>query len=84
MYILRLVTEIEWSKERQCFETFCRETAMYYARIPSNMDECDWKWLIEHIYYDNIKKYLIPSQQLWTTMLPVANLQNLFKVFERC
>ncbi|XP_055316315.1 DNA mismatch repair protein Mlh1 [Sitodiplosis mosellana] len=84
MYILRLVTEVDWAKERQCFETFCRETAMYYARTTLIIDECEWKWLIEHVYYDNIKKYLIPSAQLGTLLLPVANLQNLYKVFERC
>lgn len=84
MYILRLVTEVEWTKEKLCFETFSRETAMYYARTPLNSNECEWKWLIEHVFYDNIKKYLIPSAQLGTSMLPVANLQHLYKVFERC
>lgn len=84
MYILRLVTEVEWTKEKQCFATFSRETAMYYARSSLNNDDTEWKWLCEHVYYDNIKRYLIPSAQLEPSIIPVANLQNLYKVFERC
>lgn len=84
MYILRLVTEVEWSKEKSCFDTFARETAMYYARNSLINDECEMKWLTEHIYYDNIKRYLIPSAQLEPFILPVTNLQSLYKVFERC
>lgn len=84
MYILRLVTEVDWSKEKQCFDTFARETAIYYARDSLLSDECEWKWLTEHIFHDSIKRYLIPSAQLESFILPVANLQNLYKVFERC
>lgn len=84
MYILRLVTEVDWLKEKQCFESFSRETASYYSRIPLNVDDNHWKWLIEHVLYDNIKKYLIPSTQMETSILQTASLANLYKVFERC
>lgn len=83
-YILRLATEVDWSKEKECFETFSRETAKYYARISIASEDCEWKWDIEHIIYDNIKRYLLPSSQLKSILLPVTNLQNLYKVFERC
>ena len=81
---MRLATEVEWSKEKQCFETFSRETAKFYARISVGNDECEWKWDVEHIIYDNIKRYLMPSSELKSVLLPIANLQNLYKVFERC
>lgn len=84
MYILRLVTEVNWLKEKECFENFSRETARYYSRIPLSCDENQWKWLIEHVLFDNIKKYLIPSNQLETSILKIASLANLYKVFERC
>lgn len=84
MYILRLVTEVDWTKEKQCFETFSRETAIYYSKMSLTTDDCDWKWLAEHILWDNVKRYLIPFKQLETSILQVANLQNLYKVFERC
>nr|XP_053637824.1 DNA mismatch repair protein Mlh1-like isoform X2 [Cherax quadricarinatus] len=31
MYVLRLATEVEWENELECFQTFCRETAKFYA-----------------------------------------------------
>lgn len=84
MFILRLATEVDWSKEKQCFETFSRETASYYARSSDTLDENEWKWQIEHIFYDNIKKYLIPSEKFDSCILRIASLSNLYKVFERC
>lgn len=84
MYILRIVTEVNWLKEKQCFETFSRETAAYYARMSLASQESEWKWDIEHILFDNIKKYLMPSDLLSSAIIAVANLQNLYKVFERC
>lgn len=84
MYILRLVTEVDWLKEKQCFSTFSRETAMYYARPSLATDECEWKWFTEYILYDNIKRYLMPSNELESSILKIGNLQNLYKVFERC
>lgn len=84
MYILRLVTEVDWLNEKQCFSTFSRETAMYYARPSLTTDECEWKWFTEYILYDNIKRYLMPSNELESSILKIGNLQNLYKVFERC
>jgi len=39
MYILRLATEVDWDSEKDCFESFARETATFYA--VSN------EWLLE-------------------------------------
>lgn len=30
MYALRLATEVDWDSEKDCFETFARETAKFY------------------------------------------------------
>lgn len=84
MFILRLVTEVDWGKEKQFFETFSRETAKFYAQTTLTSDESEWKWSAEYILYDNIKRFLMPSAQLESAILPVANLQNFYKVFERC
>ncbi|KAB7500436.1 DNA mismatch repair protein Mlh1 [Armadillidium nasatum] len=103
LYILRIATEVEWNSEKDCFQTFCRETAKFYAipeKIYEDPDEeilkycsiCvndqneNWKWKIEHLIYPALKKYLKPSQTfaMDTTFLQVANLPDLYKVFERC
>ncbi|PAA74642.1 hypothetical protein BOX15_Mlig026824g3 [Macrostomum lignano] len=31
VYLLRLATKVDWNTESACFETFCRETAKFYA-----------------------------------------------------
>lgn len=84
MYILRLATEVDWQSEKNCFETFSRETATFYAHIAHTSNESDWKWTMEHILYDNMKRYLIPSHKHVSHILQIANLPNLYKVFERC
>ena len=45
-----------------------------------------WKWVIEHLIYAGFKKYLLPPQHFAqdTTFLQLANLPDLYKVFERC
>ena len=31
MYLLRVACEVEWESEKECFQTFARETARFYA-----------------------------------------------------
>ncbi|KAL1433776.1 hypothetical protein MTO96_012307 [Rhipicephalus appendiculatus] len=90
MYALRLATEVEWEKEQECFETFCRETARFYAG-PSvdagrDDDRNGWKWVTEHIVFPAAKQTLrLPAEYMENScVLQVASLPNLYKVFERC
>nr|CAD7452642.1 unnamed protein product [Timema tahoe] len=41
IYILRLTTEVEWDNERECFKTFCRETAKFYSELFTRDDVDD-------------------------------------------
>lgn len=84
MYILRLATEVDWHAEKLCFQTFSRETAKFYSQTALSMPDHDFKWTVEHVIYYNIKKYLLPPKQIGCHILQIANLQNLYKVFERC
>lgn len=34
MYLLRLASEVDWFKEKECFLSFCRETARFYVLHP--------------------------------------------------
>ncbi|XP_050702936.1 DNA mismatch repair protein Mlh1-like [Eriocheir sinensis] len=45
-----------------------------------------WKWAIEHIIFPAIKKHVLPPQHFAqdTTFLQIANLTELYRVFERC
>ena len=46
----------------------------------------EWSHSVEHILYPAIKKLLLPPASCMTdrTLVQVANLPDLYKVFERC
>jgi len=98
VYIIRLATEVTWDDEKGCFDTFSKETAAFYsvkekegAQPRYDMgqhggDMVDWKFTVEHVVYPAVKKTLVPPAACMTdkTLLQVASLPELYKVFERC
>lgn len=87
IYVLRLATEVEWDTEEDCFETFCRETARYYAMVSEVEHKAEperHKWTVEHVIYPALKKYLLPPNRLKKCFYELANLPSLYRVFERC
>ncbi|XP_059144624.1 DNA mismatch repair protein Mlh1-like isoform X2 [Physella acuta] len=38
LYLLRLATEVDWESEKECFQSFCEETAQFYALKKSMFD----------------------------------------------
>ncbi|XP_015432444.1 PREDICTED: DNA mismatch repair protein Mlh1 [Dufourea novaeangliae] len=86
LYILRLATEVEWSAEQPCFKNVCRETARYYSQMNPVHNNHDWKYITEHVLYPVIKESLLPPKHFVhdSTILQIANLPDLYKVFERC
>ncbi|CAG9861631.1 unnamed protein product [Phyllotreta striolata] len=87
-YIVRLATEVNWEVEKECFRTFAEETAKFYAKIPEevNQNGKEWQWVTEHVLYPAIKEYFIPPKSFMENcaVLEIADLYNLYKVFERC
>lgn len=43
-----------------------------------------FKWRLEHLLFPSMKRHLLPSKNLSHCLLQVANLPDLYKVFERC
>ncbi|XP_076758589.1 DNA mismatch repair ATPase Mlh1 isoform X2 [Xylocopa sonorina] len=86
LYVLRLATEVQWSTEQPCFRSICRETAKYYSQMSTVHGAHDWKYITEHVLYSAIKESLLPSKYFAhdSTILQIANLPDLYKVFERC
>ena len=84
LYILRLSTEVNWLKEKPCFEDLCRETAKFYSHL--DVTEDNWKHVTEHILFTAIKESLLPPKTFRSdsTILQIASLPELYKVFERC
>lgn len=95
--ILRIASDVEWTSEKECFESFCREMAAFYA-VPEkkfqsenfekteNTGEKSINWIMEHVIYTAIKMNLKPPNRFSTdaSILRIANLPDLYKVFERC
>ncbi|XP_033210233.1 DNA mismatch repair protein Mlh1 [Belonocnema kinseyi] len=86
LYILSLSTQVDWEAEKPCFKGICRETAKFYSQIDSDSETFDWKHVTEHILYSAIKESLLPPKEFAhdSTILEIASLPDLYKVFERC
>ncbi|XP_069586417.1 DNA mismatch repair protein Mlh1 [Ranitomeya imitator] len=100
MFILRLATEVNWDDEKGCFESFSKECSMFYSiRKKYIVEESDtsedkdlgieapsWRWTTEHILYKAFKMHLLPRKDFAEdgSILQLANLPDLYKVFERC
>ncbi|KAH3719211.1 hypothetical protein DPMN_062043, partial [Dreissena polymorpha] len=99
MLVLRLATEVDWDSEKGCFETFSREMSHFYAikkpqfarsedsqTSKDSRDHGTWQWTTEHVIYPALRNLFYPPRQMAqnSTVLQVANLPDLYKVFERC
>lgn len=45
-----------------------------------------WKWTVEHVLYKAFRTHLLPPKHFAEdgNILQLANLPDLYKVFERC
>ncbi|ELU13964.1 hypothetical protein CAPTEDRAFT_223290 [Capitella teleta] len=97
MYVLRLSTEVNWDSERECFDTFARETSEFYSMkskwISPAQDSGSaedgansWRWSVEHTLFPAFRSLLLPPSEMAAdgSILQLANLPDLYKVFERC
>jgi DNA mismatch repair protein MLH1 len=89
-FLLRLSSEVNWTDERQCFRTFADELSKFYSyrmQIYSEENgdsEQKQHWAIEHLLYHAFKTMLVPSKHLRTAFVKLTEVQQLYKVFERC
>ncbi|KAK9700514.1 DNA mismatch repair protein Mlh1 C-terminus [Popillia japonica] len=88
-YLIRLASEVNWEVEKECFKTFAIETATYYSELSEEAESggnSNWKWVTEHVMYPAIKQYFLPPKSFSenASILQIADLPTLYKVFERC
>lgn len=55
-------------------------------RLRGDANSQSWKWTVEHVIYPAFKSSLLPPKHFAdnASVLQVANLPDLYKVFERC
>jgi DNA mismatch repair protein MLH1 len=85
---------VNWTDERECFDTFLRELAFFYIPGPliplinaeeQGPEEKSERWQIQHVIFPAMRKYLnAPKTLLERDVMQVASLPDLYKVFERC
>ncbi|XP_037075337.1 DNA mismatch repair protein Mlh1-like [Pollicipes pollicipes] len=87
LFLIRLATEVNWDSERDCLHDISREIARFYSWTPSTggASETD-RWQLEHALFPAMKEQLLPAKFSAedSTFLQVADLPDLYKVFERC
>ncbi|THH32545.1 hypothetical protein EUX98_g1632 [Antrodiella citrinella] len=99
LFLLRLGPQVDWTSERECFDTFLRELAYFYVPeplLPEDPPEEDSAklmtdaekavaWQIQHALFPALSRYLAaPKLLLDRDVVEVANLPDLYRVFERC
>lgn len=99
LFLMRLATEVNWMDERLCFQNVCTELGSYYSEPPVANDEeenaateapdyidDEAKAFVKHTLFPAISFLLVPPKEFATngTVLKLANLTSLYKVFERC
>jgi DNA mismatch repair protein MLH1 len=97
-FLLCLGTRIDWNDEKGCFKSVLEELAFFYSPRPDDNVGADgadgeeesetkhYKWQLEHILWPSMRKYTAWTRDSLTNgdLKQVANLPDLFKVFERC
>ncbi|KAL6101343.1 mlh1 [Pungitius sinensis] len=93
MLILRMATEVNWDNEKDCFRDLSKECSMFYSirkryvlEEEQDAEGNSWRWKVEHVIFKALRSLLSPPKSFSEdgTVLQIANLPDLYKVFERC
>jgi len=85
LFVLRASSEVDWNEEEAFFKTFSFELACFYSvrsEYFKHQNEKESNEMIEHVLFPAARKHLHPSKE--ENFLQLANLHELYKVFERC
>jgi len=94
-FILRMGTEVEWEHEQECLEALCREFSKFYClqltvegddTPDTNNQSKPREWIVEHIFFPIMRTNFVPPTTFADdgTIIAIASLEKLYKIFERC
>lgn len=90
---------MDWDEEKSCFEGFLRELAFFYSprsaddrpgQADGDAGETEEEvqgqlWQLEHVFFPSLRRHTaFPRDWMGREVQQVANLPDLFRVFERC
>lgn len=86
-FLLCLAHRVAWDDEKECFETILREIGFFYSprpfADPTEEERAHRQWQVEHVLFPSFRRTAWP-RRLKQGVKQVANLPDLFRVFERC
>ncbi|KAK9459348.1 histidine kinase-like ATPase [Lipomyces oligophaga] len=94
-FISRLL-ETDWTEEKSCFRYILRQLASFYVpeSLQDNEDVHDKvcgqerqakvKQTLEQVLFPTIARRLVATESLLPAVIEIANLPNLYHIFERC
>uniref|UniRef100_A0A8C2PN65 DNA mismatch repair protein MLH1 n=1 Tax=Cyprinus carpio TaxID=7962 RepID=A0A8C2PN65_CYPCA len=87
---------VNWDREKECFHDFSIECSHFYsirkqyilepdAEEPQDA-EMSWQWKVEHVLFKALRSLFSPPKHFSEdgSVLQIASLPELYKVFERC
>ncbi|RKP01059.1 hypothetical protein CXG81DRAFT_12475 [Caulochytrium protostelioides] len=112
LFLLRCLTQVDWTDEKMCFRTLCHEIALFYtpeptpdvwlfppktasaSAAPSSEPSTGDTDLAVSPFAEQTRRILAPAIQRYAfaprrfandgTLLRIADLPDLYRVFERC
>jgi len=83
IFLLRLATQVDWTREKHCFHGVCKELGNFYAMLPSQSDNLNP--YVQHTLFPALSYLLLPSknQAKNGNFTDMTKLSTLYKVFER-
>jgi len=89
-FLLRLANQTRWTQEKPCFADLATHISRLYAWRPHAGATADdvraHEWSVENVLFPALRTHLHPPSAFASdgTMLQVACLEQLYRVFERC
>uniref|UniRef100_A0A2K5CJJ4 DNA mismatch repair protein S5 domain-containing protein n=1 Tax=Aotus nancymaae TaxID=37293 RepID=A0A2K5CJJ4_AOTNA len=85
IFILRLATEVNWDEEKECFENLRKECTMFYSIQKQCISE-ESTLSGQQSEVPALRSHILPPKHFTEdgNILQLANLPDLYKVFERC
>jgi len=83
IFLLRLATQVDWTREKHCFHGVCKELGNFYAMLPKDGDNNGY---VQHHLFPALSYLMLPSKNLVKNghFAKMTKLSTLYKVFERC
>jgi len=83
IFLLRLATQVDWTREKHCFHQICKELGNFYAMLPP---EDELNAYVRHHLFPALSYLMLPSKNLTKNghFAKLTKLSTLYKVFERC